>query len=385
MRPLPCGWRRKTSRLGLTLVIGAHTDSLLQLNSWPRFPRISRRFKITQQETTLANAFGGLIYIDVPRDKRLGGLNVPTYGGYGWLDENRDNVQGQARVHIAGAVAAPLFVLGKTKPSEWQQQLAQCKAPWGELQCDRVVLTVRSSGLQNVTDPAALLQFWGKVIDTEAALNGWPRQPDSPERIVLDRETSAGWMHSGYPIMAHLPSERELLDLPFVSSKGSWGFFHELGHNHEAQAYTFGSDYVEVNVNLFSMFVERKLIGLQTFGHPSLRDIPKLLDQRLGPDKKCDPWTNLAMYIVTIDAFGWDPLQKTMASYSAAGGADGIRTREQKIDQWVLRYSRATGRNLAAYYALFGLNCSDGIKSQLSGLPAWIPAELAKYSLASVD
>jgi len=75
---------------GLAIVIGAHIDHIGSHAKWPRFPTISRRFPITESSTIAANAFGGLIYIDMPRNKDLGGYHFATYGGYGWLDEHPD-------------------------------------------------------------------------------------------------------------------------------------------------------------------------------------------------------------------------------------------------------------------------------------------------------
>lgn len=51
------------------------------------------------------------------------------------------------------------------------------------------------------------------------------------ERIVLDCDISAGWMHSGYPIMAYTdPEVASQLNLPnWIGRTNAWGFFHELG------------------------------------------------------------------------------------------------------------------------------------------------------------
>jgi hypothetical protein len=357
---------------GMAVLIGPHTDSDFHHTKWIRFPRISRRFEITEKTTVAANAFGGLVYIDIPRNKALGGRQFSTYGGYGWLDEDQSNVTGSVYVEIEGAVEAPLFRLGKTTSAEWHR-MQKLAAPFGELAGDKIIFTVKTSALANLDDPTALLKQWDKVVETEAELAGWPKQPAPPERMVLDRDISAGYMHSGYPIMGPVGAAKDMLNLQELSTKGNWGVFHELGHNHEGQAYTFGGDFVEVDVNLFSMYVMQKLVGREMTAHNALKDPDKLLHDRLGPDKKIDPWTNLVIYVKTIQAFGWEPLHKTMQSYSLPGGADGIKTREQKMDQWVLRYSKATGRNLAAYYAAFDITCSDATKAALQSLPVWLP------------
>ena len=80
--------------IGLKLVVqvGSHTDSLWHLDSWMRLPQVVRRFPITQPETTVANALGGLIYIDVPS-------GVPAQ---------------ELHVTVKNAVESPLFRLGVT-------------------------------------------------------------------------------------------------------------------------------------------------------------------------------------------------------------------------------------------------------------------------------
>jgi hypothetical protein len=365
------------SKRKLSVVVGAHTDSCFAHDKWIRFPRISRKFEITQPVTVVANAFGGLIYIEVPRNPGLGGHHFDTYGGYAWLDETRTAVTGQIHVQIDGAAEAPLYRLGKTTPQEWRRMRA-LGAPWGELAGDKMIFTFKTSTMTNLENPIPLLQFWDKVVTAEAELAGWPAPPAPPERLVVDRDISAGYMHSGYPIMAHLESARDMLNVTTLSTKGDWGVFHELGHNHEGQAYTFGADYVEVDVNLFSMYIMQKVVGREMTAHPALKNIDDLLVHRLGPEKKIDPWTNLAMYIKTIQAFGWEPLHKTLAQYSAPGGSDGIKTREQKMDQWVLRYSQATGHNLAPYYAAFDVTCSPETLAAIKSLPPWLPTGLPK-------
>ena len=104
------------AKLGLSVVVGAHSDRIFARDKWPRFPVISRTFKITEPRTEVANAFGGLIYINIPRNKEMGGYHVPTYGGYGWLDEDPKKIRGSAHITIDVGVEAPLYVAGRTTP-----------------------------------------------------------------------------------------------------------------------------------------------------------------------------------------------------------------------------------------------------------------------------
>ena len=39
-------------------------------------------------------------------------------------------------------------------------------------------------------------------------------------------------MHSGYPLMAHLDQQANLVNAEHLRSECNWGFYHEVGHNH---------------------------------------------------------------------------------------------------------------------------------------------------------
>jgi hypothetical protein len=358
---------------GLSVVVGAQRDQIFSHDKWPRFPIISRTFKITEPRTEVANAFGGLIYIDIPRDKAMGGYNVPTYGGYGWLDEDPSAVKGSVHVTVEGGVEAPYYIAGKTKLEDWQK-IKHSPAPWGEIASTHMILTLPSSVLKTIEDPAPLMAFWDQVVETEDALVGWPKRQAPPERMVPDLEISAGFMHSGYPIMCQWGALAGLTDLRKLKMNGGWGYFHELGHNHEAQAATFGGDYVEVNVNFCSLYVTEMLTKKNmTAGHGALDDVDKLLHARLGPQKNTGAFENLAMYILPIQGLGWPAFQQTISSYSTPDGGKGIKTREDKMDQWVLRYSQNTGMNLVPYFEAFDVTVSEKTKEALKKLPVWLP------------
>src|SRR5579862_4887781 len=107
--------------------------------------------------------------------------------------------------------------------------------------------------------------------------------------------------------------------------------------------------------------------------HPALGHIDRLLHDRLESPPKTGPWENLAMYVLPIEALDWGPLQKTLASYAAPEGAAGIKGEDQKMDQFVLRYSQAAHKNLAPYLEQFGVKCSPETLARVERLPKWMP------------
>lgn len=65
---------------------------------------------------------------------------------------------------------------------------------------------------------------------------GWDTKPDRlhhPMRFVVDRQISAGAGHSGYPAMATKDWTNSIATGSIIHS-GSWGLWHELGHNHQS-------------------------------------------------------------------------------------------------------------------------------------------------------
>ncbi len=222
-------------------------------------------------ENKIANAFGGQIFLhvvladDAARKKPL----------------KHDETVGT--VKFANAVAMPTYVEGKDNAKSWRQSLAKSPAPWGTLVAKNVILHLPRADMEKLADPGPLLAWWDKVIHLEDDLVALQRH--APERIVTDAQIDGGWMHSGYPFMCYLESGHNMCDLAKLSKIGDWGFFHELGHNHQNNKWTFteGADQVEVTCNFFSLYCMNKLVGLPLEqAHDSKPKVEKLLAQRLA-------------------------------------------------------------------------------------------------------
>jgi hypothetical protein len=346
---------------GLAVRIGAHSDGLGGLATWRRCPEIVRTFPLAAAVTRAANAFGGLIYIDVSGRPGLGAVEV----------------------RIGGAVEAPLFVLGKTAADEWRRQVRIRPGPWAELATDKVILTVPSKVVRGLDDPEDLMKFWDRVLDACAELAGRPTERSRPERYVADVQISAGYMHSGYPIMVLLDMPEVMVDKARLMANGHggvWGLFHELGHNHQAGDWTFDGA-GEVTENLFSLYVMEKACGLPPLsGHgavtPKARAKAVAAYFAAGPDFarwKQDPFLGLEMYMQLQEAFGWDAYRKVLAEYRGLGPAERPKGDAEKRDQWMVRFSRAVGRNLGPFFQAWAVPTSDKARASVADLPAWMP------------
>jgi hypothetical protein len=346
---------------GYRVRIGCHTDGLWHLSKWSRMPEITSSAALDAAETRIANAFGGPVYIDVPEKTR--GVAVP--------------------ITIKGAVGAPHFVRGKTTQEEWRQERAK-PAPWAELEFGRVILSVPSEHVRNLEEVTALGRFWDRVVELEDELAGTSHLRHRPERIVADVEISAGYMHSGYPIMTHLDAAAQGTSVERMQA-GAWGYFHELGHNHQSSDWTFDGT-TEVTCNLFSLYVCEKLCGLPPgTGHEAMTPEAKSkrLAKYLQSDRetrferwKSDPFLALLMYDQLRAAFGWEVYQKVFAEYRDMARKYRPKTDLDKRDQWMMSFSRAAGKNLAPFFQAWSVPITDGAAEEVKDLPVWMPEEM---------
>ncbi len=345
---------------GFNVRIGCHTDTLWHLPLWKRVPDITRHEALGHAETTIAGAFGGLIYINVP-----------------------DNVApATLRFAISGAVEAPRFILGKTSLADWKATIRNLPGPWAELETEKIILSVPSEKIRKLDNPDELMTLWDRIMDAEADLAAMPHDRKSPERIVPDVQISGGYMHAGYPIMTWLDGSVETSLSTEKISQGSWGHFHELGHNHQQKDWTFDGT-GEVTCNLFSLYVMETICGKPPGqGHEAMQ--PAERDKRFrdylavadkSPKWKSDPFLALTMYDQLRAAFGWETYKKVFAEYRALAPDARPKNDGEKRDQWLTRFSRAAGKNLGPFFEAWGVPTSDAARQSIADLPAWMPPD----------
>ncbi|WP_394794722.1 M60 family metallopeptidase [Armatimonas sp.] len=350
---------------GLSVQIGSHTDTLWHLEKWERFPEITLRRSLTQPTQKLTSAFGGTVFLEVPEGFPKGRLSVT----------------------ISGAVASPRFVRGVTPVPDWCSSIRNTPGAWAELEGKSIILSVPSSVVRTLDDPEALMTYWDEVADLAADLYQIPKNRPRPERYVVDKQISAGYMHSGYPIMTYTDEiSRRFVDLSVLrgrSGEPNWGFYHELGHNHQREWWTW-EGCGEVTNNLLSLYCCEKLNG-DKIGHPAME--PKVVRERLqayvsagSPYEKWkdDPFLALTLFAQLRDAFGWEAYQRVFAEYEKAPKEALPRTDEQKRDQFMLRFSRTVNKNLGPFFTAWGVPTSEATRSQIARLPRWMPKDWPK-------
>ncbi|MBL8860873.1 MAG: hypothetical protein JNK02_02585 [Planctomycetes bacterium] len=347
---------RAVAARGLRLRIGCHQDDIAHHDAWRRAPRITREVALDVESVKVANPFGGLVYVVVP------GPGVP------------ETVQ----VKLKNVVEAPRFTLGTTEPSAWRERIRALHGPWAELETDRIVLTIPSSVARAIDDPTAVLERWNVAMDSAADLAGIPRKRPSPERFVSDVQISAGYMHSGYPIMAHLDAA-EFVSSPERLCVDGWGPFHEVGHNHQVGAWTFEGT-GEVTCNLFTLYALEVACGKQPQDDP--RFTAEARTQRWKEQKdrgdafarwKSDPFLALLVYVDVQQEFGWDLYKRVFREYAAMQRSELPGNDLARRDEWLVRVSRAAGKDLGPLFTSWGLETSPEARRSLGDLSVWLP------------
>ena len=333
------------------VLVGAHSDNLWEKDQLHRHPQIVRWWHVSQQHMEVGNAFGGPIYIAISPGSTLGDFQVT----------------------ISNAVEAPTYIHGQTDLSRWLEEYRHYPAPWAEIGSDQFILTVPSNDIRELDDPDDLMDWWDEALGMEHELYGflpWPRV----ERAVFDAQISAGWMHSGYPFMAHDLSVSGVVNVSYMSENGDWGMFHELGHNHQWMPSTLPGT-TEASCNFASVYLMEELVGIE--GHRAIN-----LDQRESRMRSYfedssnisnwSVWTALDTYLIIKEEWGWGPITEALGAYYNLSDDEVPREDIEEFNQWVIYISVSTGYNLAPYHKAWGFPLTDMTFDALEHLPVWI-------------
>jgi|GEM_PF-5982139 len=350
----------------LAVQVGCHTDQLWDKDAWERVPRVALSQQLKPGENRIVSPFGGLIYL------------IP-----------QASAQKTASVQIQGAVEAPTFVLGQHTNADWTAAKSR-QVPWAELRSHRMILTVPTSAIANLTDAESLMKKWDEIVATYDAFVGFKGDrdihtaPDRPWQYVADIDISAGWMHSGCPIMYYQSEAAKILDVEYImghQEEKAWGFWHELGHDHQMSGFTF-DQFGEVTENLFSQLIWAKYnngmtrigaepsmwSGTQAYLARPIRNI--LTDEDFDSFEMV--WIRLVMmwqlHLGLGDTF-YPNLYRAYREMAAAGtGLDGSAPEMDRAQLFALTASQIAQKDLTSFFDAWGLPLTASTRSSIRAL-----------------
>ncbi|XP_069059719.1 TRPM8 channel-associated factor homolog [Pleurodeles waltl] len=344
----------------LQVQIGCHTDNLSGKEELFRPPVVTKVYDVKSEKMTIGSLWGGLIYILVPEKCQLGLLPVT----------------------ISGALRALYYKHGETSESAWMDAIQHHAPPWAEFANDNIILTVPVEYAQVVEKPSALMSLWDQMMAAVAELAAIPFPFLRPERIVTDVQISAGWMHAGYPIMAHTDAARGLLNVDLIKA-GSWGPLHELGHNQQGWKWNISPNTTEATCNLWSVYVSEKVLGItRNKAHGGI--LPESREQRIknyiknGANlEEWSVWTALETYLQLQEAFGWAPFIHLFSDYQKMTNIKNENT--HKMNLWAEKFSNEVKKNLAPFFIMWGWPIKESLSKKLSSLPEWKENPMKKF------
>eukprot|EP00048_Salpingoeca_helianthica_P008175 m.119661 g.119661 ORF g.119661 m.119661 type:complete len:717 (-) comp14532_c0_seq5:37-2187(-) len=344
------GWRAR---------IGCHTDTLWHLPEWRRWPETSVTIALDGPVVKIASPYGGLLYFE------------------------GEGKRASIHLNVNGVIRCPWFDSTLMADHDWPVLRAH-PGPWGELVGKHIIFSMPSQCMRLIENPRAVLAYWDSVVASHFDLifGSPPLAPARRERIVADVQISAGYMHSGYPIMVHLDqaeptAQRPLppfIDLASLAKEGNWGIYHELGHNRQHGTWTFDGT-GEVTVNLFSLFSMERVCHLTPWRHSWLEnqkaDTRKYLQRVNWSEWKNHAGIALVSYAMLQRQFGWDPIAATMQKISST--LSDHASNQDKMDAWVKTLSLHTHHNLIPYYKAWGMPLSAKLVAdpEVTSLPPW--------------
>nr|XP_032634577.1 TRPM8 channel-associated factor 2-like isoform X2 [Chelonoidis abingdonii] len=264
---------------------------------------------------------------------------------------------------------------GETCKCQWLASVQHYPAPWAELATENIILTVPADSIRHIENPEPLLTLWDQIMMAIAELAAAPAKFPRPERIVTDVQISAGWMHAGYPIMGHLDSVKEMVNVEHMRATGLWGPIHELGHNQQRAGWEFPPHTTEATCNLWSVYVHEKVLGIpRDRAHQALQ--PQCRKQRVtgylekgAQLKDWSMWTALETYLQLQEGFGWEPFILLFSDYQKMSNIP--KDNPSKMNLWAEKFSRQVNKNLAPFFLAWGWPIKEDVSLELAALPNW--------------
>ncbi|XP_036412626.1 TRPM8 channel-associated factor homolog [Colossoma macropomum] len=346
---------------GWQVQIGCQTDDLNKADKLKRAPVVFVRYPLEKENLQVWNLWGGLIYLIAPPRSTAHKMEVV----------------------IQTAIKAPYYKSGETSVSDWVAKIRKAPAPWAELEFENLIITLPSEQIRQLDHPDKVAALWDSIMRGVADLAAKPAKFSRKERFVADVQISAGFMHSGYPIMMQTQSATDLVN-PYVAGKSDlWGHLHELGHNQQCSKWEFPPHTVECTCNLWPVYVHEVVLGVnRANAHGAMA-----ADKRLSRIKKYitegrrlenwNIWTALETYLQLQEKFGWDAFKKVFAAYRDMNNIP--KDNSGKMNLYAETFSKVVGRNLVSFFKAWGWPIQPSTEEKLSSLPKWTDHPLVQY------
>lgn len=361
--------------LGVKVHVGAHyVDIREDYRGFQRFPTMSTEYQVNNTALSVANPFGGSIYIIFPDGSNFGSVTV----------------------QIDNAVKAP-YLSTKTgfsnSLSTYQSDLTNAYVNWVDVESDNFMCTFPIAMAEISPDATAILTPLNAMMGKFNVIAGRPLTKIRSEYIVIEPQSyTQGTLPASYPmsIVNGDLTEADAFGFPvsilspqdYMLSYDGTTVFHELGHLHSIPTMDGEG---ETNVNIPTVIAFNTIYGVpldtalyHASGHQNLDGDKAALDWILDPLFRNNESTTyeevsyqhrgLAKYVDVARLFSWDSLglihNHWYVEMLASGEvADGIEN--MSADEYIEVASDQLGFNFAPLWEIWGSIPSPSLIDQL--------------------
>ncbi len=340
---------------GYKIRVGAHSWDHSNRPNVKRLDRCTLLYDIDATTTRIASPLGGGIYIEVPRNRNAGVVNVT----------------------IVGAARSPFFSaksFHRTTAAEWTTERTH-PGPWADFQSEKFMFQVPRSWIYAYADPTAVMANWDKAMDAMNDLMGFP-QSRGKETMYdqVDVQLRASVYAPGYPAVnaSYNPSTSYNGNSTHYLLTGPQNApdyeFHEAGHGYGFPKF---AGETESTVNLLHIAVQTQKFG-KTFdqalresnGYNSFCTLPNtavvwMTSFNFSPEEDpMDDWEKAyqpqghAKFADLARLFGWDGLNDFWYYYNDKD--DKGQTYSEATDDLLLQLCKSYGKDLRPMMHFWG-------------------------------
>ncbi len=333
-----------------------------------RYPRIFESGTLVAGENKIFNHFGGHLY---------------------FLFSSPSDIE--VTLKVKGAVKSPDFILGETNPQEWLETIKTSQVPWGELRCDRIILTLPLDKLQKVVDPQELMEFYQELIIKD--YNEWNglsddaedikhRSPQEPCRITVDKQICAGSGHAGYPIMGGLSWGDKAVDMERLLTN-EWGIYHEIGHNYQTWIWKWSTlGEVSCNFNVFHLrnrYGEWPVNNIDQFqgyvGSWVLENTDPNKDFDDSNADGLDHTGRIVPFIQLAQEYGWKFYDFLSTSARNMDPYDHPQNNDERRYFFIRRACEYANANLKPFFDAWGIKYDNAVEAYIDQYPEIAPED----------
>ncbi len=343
---------------GYQIRVGAHSWDNSNRPNVKRLDRVSLLYEIDATTTKIASPLGGGIYIEVPRLKNEGIVNVT----------------------ITGAARSPFFsstTHRQTTLAEWQATERTQPGPWADFQSEKFMFQVPRSWIYAYADPVTNMANWDKAMDAITDLMGFPNVRGKESMYdQIDLQLRASVYAPGYPAVngSYNPTttytgnqNHYLLTGPRNAPDYE---FHEAGHGFFFPKF---SGEQESTVNLLHIAVQTQKFGVtfdtalkESNGYNSFCTLPNtavvwMTSFNFSPEADpMDDWEKSyqpqghAKFADLARLFGWSGLNEFYRYYNDKD--DKGQSYASDTDSLILQLCKSYGKDVRPLLHFWGIH-----------------------------